>query len=107
MSDYRLTAADLNPLHRALLGVLPDEGSMLGRYHVLARTTKQLVSELNQDLAPGEPPLKSSTVQTALRQLKLAGYAATVRLSSGNGWQATSAGRRVVASEAPKLGVAA
>ena len=99
-SHSRLTAADLSPLHFAILKALPEEGSVLG-YSKVARTARELTATLNKPLGTGVPKLTSAQVQAALRSLKIAGFTVSTRLGSGLGWQVTRQGEAVLEAAKP------
>lgn len=77
---------ELTPLDLAILPLLPQEGSMLGKFHPLGRLVRDLVKELD------DPYTTSNKVQTRLRLLKDSGLVVDVRPGGDRIWQRTPAG---------------
>ncbi len=96
----RVTLDDLIDLHRAVLVALPLEGSTLG-YHPLAKSMKRVTEELNAPLPVGVPRLRSGEVAAAARRLRVLKLANPIRIGGGLCWQATQAGKDLVADWTP------
>lgn len=91
MTDMNELKHPVQPLDRAILDKLPDEGSMLG-YHVLGKTTRALAKELS---VPGVP-VTSAEVATRLRVCKLNGLVVDQHGGGDRVWQRTFLARRVL-----------
>jgi hypothetical protein len=85
-----MDVGDLQPLDHAILVMLPDEGSMLGKFHHMGRQVKDIAEELNDEF------VKSSTVNSRVRVLKMIGLAIDLRQGGGNVWQRTVAGKQLL-----------
>ncbi len=83
------------PLDYAILALLPEEGSMLGKYHQMGRTAKDMVESLDDEY------VTSSTVNSRLRVLRMNKLAVHVPGSANTGggrkvWQRTPLGKALV-----------
>lgn len=91
-------SATLIGLDYAILALLPDEGMTLG-FASLAKQAKAIVTELNDQLGPDDPRVRSSQVNGRLRSLKSWGLIIDCDVqpvSRGKGWQRTENGRDLV-----------
>jgi hypothetical protein len=86
--DPHVIEANLAPIDFAIFAALPDEGSHLG-YHPLYKTAKQVTADLNKDMPPDAPKLRTSEVATRIRVMHLAKLVVPVRALAGSilGWQ--------------------
>ena len=77
---------EVTPLDLAILPLLPQEGSMLGKYHPMGRRAKDIVTELDDEFT------NVHKVQSRLRVCKMNGLVIDVKGGADRIWQRTSKG---------------
>jgi len=86
---------ELMDLDWVILGMLPEEGAMQGKYLKALKTSSDVKKELQ------DPNVSGNVVAGRLRQLRAAGFAEPYRTvgrkDGGKGWQRTKEGEQALA----------